>query len=143
MTQILKDAFISVNGRDICDSVTAITLGLSNETQESKTMGDDTATEIPGLKVISCSADLEQDFSDDGLDEFLFGLVNDQTISQVQIRPKKSEVVSASNPQYSFYAFVSDYPILGNGVGDKATTSITLTPAKDGVNTPNLTRTTS
>lgn len=142
MSKILDNAFVSINGVDISHSINSITLGLDNEGQDATTMGDKTRNEIAGLKVISCSLDMNQDFASGGLDETLFNLFDAKTIFEVIIRPE-NEAVSTSNPNFKFRAFIKSYPILGGGAGDKAATSIELAPAKDGVNAPDLTRTTS
>lgn len=79
-------------------------------------------TRIGGLADSSISAVFNQDFTDNLLDEIIWGIKN--TIVAWTIKPT-SAATSASNPQYSGNVLISQVQPINNGVGELAEVSVT------------------
>lgn len=124
--QVLTNAFVSIDGNDVSSFVQSVTLSYEAELQDDTTMGDDTRTNIGGLKNWSMDVQLVQDFAAASIDSILFPLVG--TSFTVIVRPDAG-VVSTSNPQYSGTGVLGSYSPLGNSVGDLAVAPITISPA--------------
>ena len=123
---VLTDAFVSIAGNDISDHVRTVTLNYSAEEQDDTTMGDDTRTNLGGLKTWSLDLEVANDFAASQVDSIIFPLVGTQVA--VVFRPT-SAAVGASNPQYSGTGMLSTYNPVGQSVGDLATAPITIVSA--------------
>lgn len=124
--QVLTDAFVSIDGNDLSAYVQSVTLSYEAELQDDTTMGDDTRTNIGGLKNWSMDVQLAQDFDASTVDSVLFPLVG--ASFTVEVRPS-SAAVSANNPKYTATGVLGSYSPLGNSVGDLAVAPITISPA--------------
>ena len=120
---VLTDPFISINGADVSDHFTSITLPAEAEVQEATGFGDEWRTRVGGLKDWSAALDFNQDFAAGEIDSILWPLLG-ASVALV-VRPT-SAVRSAGNPQYSGSCILESYPPLGNSVGELATGSISL-----------------
>ena len=120
---VLTDPFISINGADVSDHFTSITLPAEAEVQESTAFGGGWRTRVGGLKDWSASLDFNQDFDDGEIDSILWPLLGVRLA--LVVRPT-SAVVSANNPQWTGNCILESYPPLGNSVGELATGSISL-----------------
>ena len=123
---VLTDAFVSVGGNDISDHVRTVTLNYSAEEQDDTTMGDDTRTNLGGLKTWSLDLEVANDFAASQIDSLMFPLVGTQVA--VVFRPT-SAAVGAGNPEYSGTGMLSTYNPVGQSVGDLATAPITIVSA--------------
>ena len=123
---VLTDAFVSVGGNDISDHVRTVTLNYSAEEQDDTTMGDDTRTNLGGLKTWSLDIEVANDFAASQVDSIIFPLVGTQVA--VVFRPT-SAAVGAGNPEYSGTGMLSTYNPVGQSVGDLATAPITIVSA--------------
>ena len=94
---VLTDPFISINGADVSDHFTSITLPAEAEVQESTGFGDGWRTRVGGLKDWSASLDFNQDFDAGEIDSILWPLLG--AAVALVVRPT-SAVVSTGNPQY-------------------------------------------
>ncbi|MCG8670211.1 MAG: hypothetical protein MI867_12410 [Pseudomonadales bacterium] len=124
--QVLTNAFISVDGNDISDHVSQVTLNYEAETQDDTAFGDDTRSAIGGLKSWSVSITAQQDWAASQLDSIIFPLIG--TTVTIILR-KDSGSVSATNPNYTGTGLVVSYNPLDGAVGDLATTPITIQSA--------------
>jgi hypothetical protein len=125
-TQVLDNAFVEFDSNDLSSYVTSVTVSYEAEALDDTAMGDDTRSNLGGLKVWSVEVELNQDFASSGLDSTVFSLVG--TTGTIRIR-QDSGTVSSSNPEYSGTALLVSYPPFGNSVGDKATTSLSFQSA--------------
>lgn len=123
---VLTDAFVSVGGNDISDHVRTVTLNYSAEELDDTTMGDDTRTNLGGLKTWSLDLEVANDFAASQIDSLMFPLVGTQVA--VVFRPT-SAPVGAGNPEYSGTGMLSTYNPVGQSVGDLATAPITIVSA--------------
>lgn len=136
-TEVLTDAFVEYDSVDLSAFVTSVALSYEAESQDDSAMGDDTRSNIGGLKNWSAEVEFNQDWAASGPDETLFSKVG--LIATLTIR-KSSGAASATNPEYSGGALLTSYPPFGNSVGDKAAASASFVP---GGSSNTLTRATS
>ena len=120
---VLIDPFISINGDNVSDHFTSLSLPIEAETQEATAFGDDWRTRLGGLKDWSSTLDFNQDFDDGQLDDLMWPLLG--TNVAVIIRPD-SAVRGPNNPEWTGNAILMSYPPLGNSVGELATGSLGL-----------------
>ena len=123
---VFTDARVVIDGNNMSDHVRQVTVNYSAELQDSTAMGDDTRERLGGLKDWSIDVEFNQDFAASQVDATLFPLVG--TTFTVAVRPT-SGAISATNPEYTGTGILESYPPLGGGVGDLATTSITIQSA--------------
>lgn len=122
----LTDAFVSLGGTDISTYVRSVTLPYGAEMLDDTTMGDTTRINKGGLKTWQLDIELQQDFTDNLIDEILFPLVG--TTFTVIVRPTSS-AVGTSNPNYTGTGILESYQPFGQSVGDLATSTITIQSA--------------
>lgn len=116
------DAFVEVDGNDLSEYVTSVTLSIEADDVDTTTMGNGGArTRIGGLKDGSVSITFVQDFGAAALDATLWPLFN--TVVGIVIRPTSS-AVGTSNPEYSFDALVNKYEPVSGSVGDRLDTEV-------------------
>lgn len=125
-TQVLNDAFVSINGVDLSDWVQNVSLNYEAEMLDQTAMGDTTRKNIGGLKNWSVDLEFKQDFAAASVDATLFPLVG--TTFTVIVRPT-SAAVSATNPNYTGTGILESYSPIDNGVGELATAPVTIQPA--------------
>ncbi len=121
---VLTDAYVSINGNDLSDHVSQVTINYSADMQDDTTMGQTSHVRLGGLKDWSVDVEFHQDFAAAALDSILFPLVG--VNFPVVIRPVKGTAVGTSNPNYSGTAILESYKPLGGSVGDLAKTNITV-----------------
>lgn len=124
---VLTDAFVSLGGTDVSTYVRSVSLPLEVETLDDTTMGDTTRINKGGLKSWTCDIEWQQDFTDNLIDEILFGLVG--TTFTLIVRPVASSAVGVSNPNYTGTGLLSSYQPFGQSVGDLATATTTIVSA--------------
>lgn len=124
---VSTDAFVSINGVDLSSSVRSVSLDYKAELQDDTAMGDTTRSKLGGLKDWSLQLELNQDFAGSSVDVTLFGLLG--STFTVIVRPIKATVVGTTNPNFTGTGILESYPIFGGGVGDLATTSVSIQAA--------------
>ena len=120
---VLKDPYISIDGNDVSDHFTSISLPVEAETMETTAFGDDWRTRVGGLLDWTAALDFNQDFDDGELDDLMWPLLG--TSVALEVRPD-SAAVGTNNPKFTGNAILMSYPPLGNSVGELATGSLTL-----------------
>lgn len=113
-TVVYRNALFAVNGTDLSDDVSELTLNYSSEMLDETAMGDSTRIKKGGLKVWSVEATFHQDFAASQVDATLFSLVG--TTTCIELRPSNA-CSSSSNPTFSGIAVLESYPPMGGGVG--------------------------
>lgn len=126
MSLVLTDAFVSLGGTDISAYVRSVSLPYGVEMLDDTTMGDTTRINKGGLKTWSIDIELQQDFTDNLIDEILFPLVG--TSFTVIVRPTSS-AVGVNNPNYTGTGVLENYQPFGQSVGELATSTITIQSA--------------
>lgn len=130
---VLKDAFVAIGPADdataptnISCQVTDVTIDLNADVLETTAICETSKTKIIGLKDSTFSLTANQDFTDNGLDEVLWGFYSNSTLLSIHVRPR-SAAVGAANPAYTANVYISNYrPFDGGGVGQTMTTPIEL-----------------
>lgn len=127
---VLKDAEVVVNGVDLSDHVSAVTINYTGELQDQTAMGDDTRSRLSGLKDWSFEITFQQDFSSGSVDATLFTLIGAAAIA-VTVMGNKTSGVGVTNPKFSGSCVLESYPPMGNTVGELAATTVTFQAAGD------------
>jgi hypothetical protein len=129
-TEVLKDAFVNINGVDLSDHVKTSKVTYSVELQDASAMGNVAKARKPGLFDAGGEFELYQDYDAAKVDATIFPIVGVQV--PIRVRKSKTDAISATNPEYQWNGIVESYPPLGGGVGEMHMTTITI-PASDGV----------
>ena len=123
---VLTDASLVINSVDLSDHVRSVTVNYEAELQDDTTMGDDTRTNLGGLKNWSMDVEFTQDYAASEVDTTIFGIVG--TSVPIVLKPT-SGAVSATNPSYSANGVIGSYSPIGNSVGDLAVAPVTIASA--------------
>jgi len=123
---VLTDASLVINSVDLSDHVTSVTLNYEAELGDDTTMGDDTRTNLGGLKNWSIDVEFTQNYASGKVDATLWGIVG--TSVAIVLKPTSGSV-SATNPSYSGNGVIGSYSPIGNSVGDVAMAPVTIAPA--------------
>jgi len=121
---ILKDCFIELDAIDLTNNVRSVEVNLSKANVDASTMGGQDI--MHGREQSSFTINWAQSFEPGEVDETLYGHWSAETAFKVTVRPKKAQVVSASNPEYSGMVKLLEYIAIGGAAGDLAETSTTL-----------------
>jgi len=116
------DYFVSINGTNFADSLNSVELAEEADNLETTAFGSTWRTRIGGLKQASLTLNFMQDFAAGSVDATLNPLLG--SIATVIIRPT-SGTVTATNPNYTMTALVTQYSPFASSVGDIATLSVT------------------
>lgn len=127
-TFVMNDAFISINSVDLSDHVKRVTLNYESETADDTHMSDNTRIMQGGLKNWGLEVEFSQDFASGEVDATLFSLVG--TTTTIIVRPT-SDAVSATNPNFTGTALLTDYPPLAGSIGEHAQTTASFVAAGD------------
>jgi hypothetical protein len=126
--QVLKDAFIKIDGVTLSDNVSSVTLEDSADEVEFTGFGADYREYGQGLKTASITLEVFQDFAAGEVDATLEPLYRTGGTFSVEVRPTSS-TVSATNPKYTMTGRLFSYSPLQGAVGDANTTSVTINNA--------------
>ena len=111
---------------DRTDHVRQVTFGPKTNMQDFTTMGDGGFfTQKPGLVQADLTVEFNQDFAASDVDAIFGAGLLARTLFYLDIKPTSS-ARAATNPSYVVAAYVAEYPVLGNAVGDRAATTITF-----------------
>lgn len=140
-TLVWEDAYAAFNSTAL-SGVRSVTINHQVNAVDDTVMGQNTMSNLPGLKNWSASVTFAQDFNAAAMDSQLNGLMASRFA--VEFRPTTS-AVSTQNPKYTSYAMITDYAIYNSKVGDFAEATVSLVPCKSstgGTTTSDLTRAT-
>ena len=80
---------------------------------------------VTGLDNWTLDIEANQDYSDNGLDETIWGMITAKNPVAVEVRKDKA-AVSASNPKYTGTGVITAYNPIAGSVGDVVTVSINV-----------------
>lgn len=127
---VLTDAEFVWNAVDLSDHVKKITVHYSREEKDATGMGNAGRVRKAGL--YDWSWDIEA-FNDEAAANMMATLFPDLGVQRaVKTRAIKGTAISATNPQYRGNGMIFELPVLGDSVGDMATTTFTI-KGSDGV----------
>ena len=110
-----------MDGFDVSDHCTSVTLGTAYDLFETTQMGDIAKKFVAGLEENTLSLELQQDFGVSQLESVIYP--NRGLLINCTVRPVNA-AVSAVNPQYSFQVLVSEWTPLSGSVGSLATVTV-------------------
>lgn len=122
---ILKTATVSVNGVDLSDHVSSVTIETSRPEVDVTAMGAVNMEFLAGIGDASITVDFFQDFAAAEVDATLWPLSSSDTPFEVIVKPT-SGAISATNPAYTMSALLMTYNPIDGSVGEASTTSVTF-----------------
>ncbi len=114
---VFYNAFVSINSIDHSADFKSVSLPMSIAELDASAMSDDTVINEPGLKSFSFELEAIDDLTDNLLDELMWAMWDTRAKNAIIFRPDAG-VKSATNPEYTFSAFIKDLGILGGGHGE-------------------------
>jgi hypothetical protein len=131
MKQVLRDVTIMVDGVDLSDHFTQITVEDSAAEVDATAFGSVYTQAMKGMRTAQITGTLQQDFDAGSVHATLAPLNDQATPFPVVVTPTAAPV-SATNPSFSLpEAQLLGYTPLSGGVGDLSTTDITFSNAGD------------
>lgn len=119
---VLTNPKIVVDGFDLSDHCTSVSLGTVYDLFETTQMGDIAKKFVAGLEENTLSLELQQDFGVSQLESVIYP--NRGLLVNCTVRPVNT-TVSAVNPQYAFQVLISEWTPLSGSVGSLATATVT------------------
>lgn len=106
---------------DLSDHIASVTINTSYDIVETTSFGSTAKTRIAGLQDNSVSFEFHQDFASGSVESIIYPLLG--TAVTVKVKPDAG-TTSATNPQYSFSALISEWTPLSGAVGELSTASV-------------------
>lgn len=128
---VLKDCYIVVNGVNLSDHVSAVTLDLSKDGVETTSFSGGGRERVAGLKDDTVELTFQSDYAPASVDSVLFPLYNNENEFPIEVRPTSS-AVSTSNPKYTATCVLFEYAPLDGKVGDLAETKVKINTQRTG-----------
>jgi hypothetical protein len=119
---VLTNASITFAGTDISSYVSSVTLSTSLDVVDTTSFGNTARTRVAGLADNQVTIEFFQDFGSGLLESIIYPTIG--TSAAMIIKPVAGST-TATNPQYSFNALVSEWQPLSGAVGELATASVT------------------
>lgn len=126
---VLTNATITVNGTNLSDHCSSVTIEDSRDEVEVSAFGSAAYREfIPGLKDVTITAEFYNDFASSSVDAVLSNEYTAGTAFPVVVKAD-SATTSATNPSFTLSSRLYSYTPLAGAVGDANTTTATFRPA--------------
>lgn len=123
---VLRNATISVNGTDLSDHCSSVTLEDSADEIDFTSFGASNYREhSPGMKDATVTAEFFNDFAAASVDAVLSACYSSSTAFPVVVKAD-SAAVSSTNPSFTLSSKLYTYSPLSGGVGEANTTSATF-----------------
>lgn len=122
------NGYVAVNGVDLSDHVQSFTINATATQLDNHAMGDDTATQEPGLLSWTIDVTFFADFAAGSVAHTLWPLYSGREQFAVVCKPADAAVASG-NPQWSGQAFISSTTPLAGTHGDELMDSCTFSCA--------------
>lgn len=129
---VLKDCYIVVNGVNISDHVSSVTVNLSKDEVETTSFSGSGRERVAGLKDDSFELNIQQDYANSSVDATLYPLWNNETEFTVEVRPTSS-AVGVNNPKYTATCILLEYSPLDGKVGDLSETKVSFPAQRTGI----------
>jgi hypothetical protein len=121
---VLTDAKITINGVNLSDHITSVSLSTSDDVVDTSAFGTGGArTRVAGLADNSVTLEFAQDYAAANVEATIYPLLG--TTTTVVVSPTSTSPGTATNPSYTFSALVSEWQPLSGAVGELATASVT------------------
>jgi hypothetical protein len=131
MKRVLRDVVITVDGEDLSDHFSAITVEDAAAEVDATAFGSQYTSAMKGMRTAQITGTLQQDFDANSVHQTLNPLNNQDLPFEVIVKPTAA-AISATNPAFTLpEAQLLGYTPLSGGVGDLSTTDVTFTNAGD------------
>jgi hypothetical protein len=130
---ILRDCYIEVNGVDLSDHCSAVTITLSKDDIDTTNFSGGGREHQHGLKDDTFEITLQQDFNAASVDSVLFPLYDQEDEFYIYVLPTQSLPVGATNPSYSATCLLLEYSPLDGAVGKLSDTKVKFVTQRDGI----------
>lgn len=124
--QILRDAYLSVNGVDLSDHVDTIALSEKWPNIDVTGMGAAFMERLLGIGDASATVNFFNDYATGEVHDTLHALAGSNTPFPIVIRPVKTGGVSATNPNITMQCVLDAYDPVNGKVGAANMTSVTF-----------------
>ena len=124
-SMILKNAFLSWNGKNLSGNVTSVSLTFAKELKDDSAMGDDPRTMLAGLGGWTAQATFHWEAGTDKVETVLAPDAMAGTSRSLKIAANGG-TASTSNPTYTGTAFIADLPLVAGSLGDVHTIDVTF-----------------
>jgi len=134
MKTVLRNVFVSVDGTDLSDHFTQITVEDSAAEVDSTAFGSVYTQAMKGLRTAQITGTVQQDFAAASVDATLSALNDQDTTFEVIVVGDADTTadISATNPGYRIAeSQLLGYTPISGGVGDLSTTDVTFSNAGD------------
>lgn len=118
---VFKNAYLSVNAKDLSDHVKSLTLNDGVETGDNTAMGDNVRSAMAGLLQQSVEVEFHSDWTTDKTNDVIDPLVGAAAFALI-VKPNGS-VTSATNPKWSGNVILSAWRPFGGAVGTTPSSS--------------------
>jgi hypothetical protein len=125
---VLKDASIVVDGTDLSDHCSSVTIEDSANEVDFTGFGSDYSVTGQGLKTASVQLEVFQDHAAASVDSVLSAVYESGGTFPVVVKPT-TDAVSATNPSYTMTGRLFTYSPLQGAVGDANTVSVAINNA--------------
>ena len=119
---VLTNASVTFASTDVSSYVSSITLSTSLDVVDTTSFGNTSRTRVAGLADNQVTIEFFQDFGSGLLESIVYPTIG--TSAAMVIKPVAG-TTTATNPQYSFNALVSEWQPLSGAVGELSTASVT------------------
>jgi hypothetical protein len=119
---VLTNASVTFASTDISSYVSSISLSTSLDVVDTTAFGSTARSRVAGLADNQVTIEFFQDFASGALESVVYPTIG--TSVAMVVKPVAGST-SATNPQYSFNALVSEWQPLSGAVGELSTASIT------------------
>ena len=123
---VFLDGYISVNGVDLSDHASDITLDLTKADIQTTTMGQKGVSRLAGLEDDKITVTFFQDFAAAEIDATLQPLWSAGSLFPGTVMAVKTGGASSTNPTYSGTFIILDYQPVAGKVGDALATTVTM-----------------
>jgi hypothetical protein len=120
---VLKTAVVTVDGDDISDHVSEVTIETEREEVDVTSFGAANREILAGLGDATITLTVFQDFASNEIDQNMFQHSIENDPFEVTVKPTNA-VVSATNPEYSMQALLFSYSPIAGAVGEASTTEL-------------------
>lgn len=125
---VLRDAYVTVNGTDLSDHVSSVTITNTRPEVDVTSMGDAFQSFVGGIPDATIEVTYFQDFASNSVDAVHWPLITTSADAPfyVFVRDRKAVAGSATNPGYLMSALLlGDYNPIAGDVGTALATTVT------------------
>lgn len=122
---VLKNAFITVDGVNLSDHISSVTIETTFDEQDGTAFGSTYKEILQGLGDATITISVFQDFAAASVDATLWPLSQSGATFPVAVRAT-SAAVSATNPQYNMTGVLLNYSPIAGEVGQMSKTDVTI-----------------